>query len=132
MNKFLLDTHIWIWNLVKPSQITPRVLSALRSEESELYLSPISLWEVSLLHKKGALESEISLTTWLNDALHQFAVREAPITHEVVRALETIETSHKDPADRFLAATAATLDLTLITSDRNLIAGRGYKTLANR
>lgn len=45
--------------------------------------------------------------------------------------MQTIETPHKDPSDRFLAATAAALDLTLITSDRNLLAGRGYKTLSN-
>ena len=35
-------------------------------------------------------------------------------------------------ADRFLAATAAALDLQLVTADEQLLAGRGYRVLANR
>jgi PIN domain nuclease of toxin-antitoxin system len=37
-----------------------------------------------------------------------------------------------DPADRFLAATAQTLHLTLVTADRNLLGLGDISTLANR
>ena len=84
-----------------------------------------------MLHKKGRLDASIPLASWFSDALRRYAIQEAPVTYDVIRALETVETPHKDPADRFLAATATALDLTLITSDRNLLAGRGYKTLSN-
>ena len=40
--------------------------------------------------------------------------------------------SHQDPADRFIAATAAVHELTLVTADDVLLGGRGYKTLASR
>jgi PIN domain nuclease of toxin-antitoxin system len=46
--------------------------------------------------------------------------------------IEGVRTAHKDPADRFLAATAKTFALTLVTADENLIRGRGYSALANR
>ena len=59
-------------------------------------------------------------------------MKEAPVTHAVVRALGGIETPHRDPADRFLAATAAALDLQLVTSDERLLAGRGYQIMPNR
>lgn len=131
MNRFLLDTHIWVWNLVDLTKLSREVRDTLRDDEAQLWLSPISLWEVSLLHKKGRLDASIPLASWFSDALRQYATQEAPVTYDVIRALETVETPHKDPADRFLAATAAALDLTLITSDRNLLAGRGYKTLSN-
>lgn len=131
MNRFLLDTHIWVWNLVNLTKLSQEVRDTLRDDEAQLWLSPISLWEVSLLHKKGRLDASIPLASWFSDALRQYAIQEAPVTYDVIRALETVETPHKDPADRFLAATAAALDLTLITSDRNLLAGRGYKTLSN-
>jgi PIN domain nuclease of toxin-antitoxin system len=39
---------------------------------------------------------------------------------------------HQDPADRFLAASAKVYGLTLVTSDRNLLAGKGFSVLANR
>jgi len=37
-----------------------------------------------------------------------------------------------DPADRFLAATAQVLDLTLVTADERLLGLRNIKSLANR
>jgi PIN domain nuclease of toxin-antitoxin system len=39
---------------------------------------------------------------------------------------------HADPADRFLAATAKVLDLTLVTADENLLNLSEIVTLPNR
>ena len=39
--------------------------------------------------------------------------------------------NHKDPADRFLAATAIVFDLILVTSDQKLMDVPGLKVLAN-
>jgi PIN domain nuclease of toxin-antitoxin system len=39
---------------------------------------------------------------------------------------------HRDPADRFLAATAQVLDLTLVTADEHLFGCKGVRLLANR
>jgi PIN domain nuclease of toxin-antitoxin system len=39
---------------------------------------------------------------------------------------------HNDPADRFLAATAQVLNLTLVTADFNLLGLGEISTLANR
>jgi PIN domain nuclease of toxin-antitoxin system len=39
---------------------------------------------------------------------------------------------HRDPADRFLAATAQVLDLTLVTADEKLLGLGTIRTLANR
>jgi PIN domain nuclease of toxin-antitoxin system len=55
---------------------------------------------------------------------------EAPLTHRVALATREIVVPHKDPMDRFLAATAKVYDLVLVTADADLLAGRGFKTLA--
>ena len=39
---------------------------------------------------------------------------------------------HRDPADRFLAATAYTLDITIVTADEKLFGLGTIQTLANR
>jgi PIN domain nuclease of toxin-antitoxin system len=130
--KLLLDTHIWLWSLLDPGRLTKRVQGALRSEKSELWLSPISLWELQVLVEKGRVEIETDVATWLDEAARVAPMKEAPLTDAVVRALSTIETPHQDPADRFLAATAAILDLQLVTSDEKLLGGKGYRVLANR
>jgi PIN domain nuclease of toxin-antitoxin system len=130
--KLLLDTHIWLWSLLDPRRLTKRVQGALRSEKSELWLSPISLWELQVLVEKGRVEIETDVAEWLDEAARVAPMKEAPLTDAVVRALSTIETPHQDPADRFLAATAAILDLQLVTSDEKLLGGKGYRVLANR
>lgn len=130
--KLLLDTHIWLWSLLDPAKLTKRVRGALRSEMSELWLSPISIWELQVLVEKGRVEIETDVDTWVDEAARVAPLKEAPLTNAVVRALSTIETPHQDPADRFLAATAAILDLQLVTSDENLLGGKGYRALANR
>ena len=130
--KLLLDTHIWVWSLSDPSKLSRRVTRALDSKSSELWLSPISLWELGLLAEKGRVGLPGGLDAWIDEALRVAPMKEAPVTHAVVRALGGIETPHRDPADRFLAATAAALDLQLVTSDERLLAGRGYQIMPNR
>ena len=130
--RLLLDTHIWIWSLSDSSRLKPRVKRALKAKTSELWLSPISLWELGILVEKGRIELSSGLDAWIDDALRVAPMREAPLTRAVVRALGSVATPHRDPADRFLAATAAVLDLALVTADERLLAGRGYRVLENR
>lgn len=129
--KLLLDTHIWIWSVLDPSKLGQRVIAALRDGTSELWLSPISLWELAILAEKRKVELRGGLWNWIDAAQRSAPMREAPLTSEVVRALDRIEVPHKDPADRFLAATAAALDLRLVTSEARLLTGRGYKVFEN-
>jgi PIN domain nuclease of toxin-antitoxin system len=59
-------------------------------------------------------------------------MREAPLTHEIALASEELSLPHGDPVDRFLAATAQVLGLTLVTADSRLLGLGNISTLANR
>lgn len=128
--KLLLDTHIWLWALREPSRLSRRVLQELKDSRNELWLSPISTWEASLLHAKGRIRLCGNLREWLADATAHF--HEAPLTHEIVVAASELPFSHPDPADRFIAATAGTLGLTLVTADERLLGLGNIGTMANR
>jgi PIN domain nuclease of toxin-antitoxin system len=56
---------------------------------------------------------------------------EALATHEVAETAELLQ-MHRDPADRFIAATAQVLGLTLVTADERLLGIGNIQTLANR
>ena len=56
---------------------------------------------------------------------------EAPLTNEIAFVAGSL-LLHGDPADRFLAATAKVLGLTLVTADRRLLGLGDIATLANR
>ena len=128
--KLLLDTHIWLWSLAEPDRLSRRIRQELRDDHNELWLSPVSTWETLLLNAKGRIRLQGDLGTWVTDATSSF--REAPLTHEIVLVAHELSLRHPDPADRFLAATAAVLGLTLVTADRRLLGLGAIATLANR
>jgi PIN domain nuclease of toxin-antitoxin system len=127
--KLLLDTHIWLWILEDPGRLGRRLHAELRSGDHELWLSPVSVWEALLLNRKGRIRLEEDLRAWFDDATARF--QEAPLTHEIVFAAHRLPLL-PDPADRFLAATAQVLELTLVTADERLLGLGKIRTLANR
>jgi len=128
--KLLLDTHIWIWSLADPKQLSQRVQRELRDQDNELWLSPVSTWEALLLHSKGRIHLHASARDWVTKATMH--MHEAPLTHEIVVAAQELPLPHQDPADRFLVATADLLGLTLVTADHRLLGLGTIATLANR
>ena len=112
--RLLLDTHVWLWALQAPSQLNSRVRAELRNPANELWLSPVSTWEALLLNARGRIRLPVNLAHWLAQATAP--LREAPFTHEIVLTAQQVPLPHRDPADRFLAATVQIMDLTLVTS----------------
>ena len=128
--RLLFDTHIWVWSMVEPRRLAPRIHRELLDPGNELWLSPISVWEVLLLHAKGRIQFATDVREWTEHAIANF--REAPLTHEIAMAAHNLPLAGRDPADRFLAATAEVLGLTLVTADEKLLGLGNIATLANR
>ncbi len=129
--KLLLDTHIWVWSLLEPEKLSRRVVKHLADRNAQLWLSPMSVWELLVLCEKGRVILEPDPAEWVKRALESAPLLEAPLTHEI--ALETVRVRlpHRDPCDHFLTATARVLGLTLITADQRLIESRACPVLAN-
>ncbi|HUK24909.1 MAG TPA: type II toxin-antitoxin system VapC family toxin [Terriglobales bacterium] len=125
----LLDTHIWIWSKSDPKRLGKRAARELSNETNELWLSPVSVWEALVLMQKGTIRVENPFA-WVERAGEQ--LREAPLTREIVRVGMALPLPHRDPADRFLAATAKVLKLTLLTADQRLLGLGEIASLANR
>ena len=130
--RLLLDTHIWIWSLLEPRKLSRRVRVALESPDNELWLSPVSTWELLSLIEKGRVAVDRDPVPWVAEVSRAVAFREASLTHEVAVESRGVDLQHQDPVDRFLAATARVYDLTLVTADDRLLASRRIATLANR
>jgi PIN domain nuclease of toxin-antitoxin system len=131
--RFLLDIHIWIWSLIEPDKLKKSVAQARNDPENELWLSPISIWELSMLVKKHRIEIDDDIDAWVQRALAQINLREAPLTNEVALDVSRNRFSHRDPADHFIVASAKVFDLTLVTADPRLLKLRrqGLAVLAN-
>ena len=129
--KYLLDTHIWFWSYIETSRLSSRVARTLANPQNELWLSPVSVWELTILRRKGRFHVQPDISTWVKKSISDLQLIEAPLTVEVTLAIPSIKFSHGDPADQFLAATAKVFGLTLITADEHLLKLPGIRVLAN-
>ena len=53
--KFLLDTHIWLWSLLEPEQLSDNTRDVLKDDRNTLFLSPITVWETLILAEKNRI-----------------------------------------------------------------------------
>jgi PIN domain nuclease of toxin-antitoxin system len=129
---FLLDTHIWIWTALEPERLTRRVAQALDDPHNQIWLSPMSVWELLMLTRKEKVRLNENAVSWARGTIEKLGLHEAALTNEVAFETESLGLEHADPADRWLAASAKVFNLTLVTSDEKLLNLPGIKVLANR
>ncbi|MGH7822424.1 MAG: type II toxin-antitoxin system VapC family toxin [Candidatus Binatia bacterium] len=128
--RLLLDTHTWLWQLLEPERLSRRASAALEDSDSELHLSPLSVWEALLLAEKRRVTLEPDPVSWVREALRASPVRSTELTPEVAirsRQLEGFEV--RDPVDRFLVATCIVGEMTLVTRDKRMRKYRKVRTL---
>jgi PIN domain nuclease of toxin-antitoxin system len=130
--RLLLDTHIWIWNYTAPEKLTSEVARELTNPENDRFLSPVSIWEVAVLLEKRRINLKQDFGDWFKKSVEDLVLLDAPFHWEVAHELRFTLLGHRDPADRFLVATAKVYDLTLVTSDERLLNAPGLKVLSNR
>jgi len=130
--KLLLDTHIWLWIHREAWKLTSEIHLALANPENELWLSPVSIWELTILLEKKKITLSEEMHRWVEKSKEELSLREAPFTWEVAHELRFTLLDHRDPGDRFLVATAKTYNLTLVTADAKLLGAPGLAVLPNR
>jgi len=129
--KLLLDTHILLWSLLDPGQLSKRVADELENASNELWVSPITTWEIFLLAEKGRVVLDADPAAWLRGVFERIPFKEAVINHEIAIQSRLLDLTHQDPADRFLAATSIVYGLTLVTADKRLGASKDVSVLPN-
>ncbi len=129
--KLLLDTHVWLWLALDPARLSGTARSALDSSEHRLHLSVVSTWEVMVLARKGRIELSMPAEQWVRRALAGAPLTVLPLDLDVAIRSETLAQldHHRDPADRWLIATAAVHELTLVTADGRIRAYPHVSTL---
>jgi PIN domain nuclease of toxin-antitoxin system len=129
----LLDTSIWLRMHREPWKLSSEVTQVVTDPQNELWLSPVSVWELTLLVEGKKITLGEQLDVFVLKSQKELSLREAAFSWAVADELRYTVLPHRDPADRFLVATAKVYDLTLVTSDRILMEPLpGLKVMANR
>jgi len=126
----LLDTHVWLWYLRGDQHLRARTRRLIDASLEACWLSPITIWETGILLERRKIRVPGGFRVWLERNRRRVPLREAPLNEAVALEVFDLDLAHRDPADRFLAATARVYDLKLLTADRKLLDSASVPTLA--
>ena len=114
---YLRDTHALLWWLEDDSTLSTDARDAISDAESNVYVSAVTAWEISIksmlskLEFRSSLEEELRINTF----------QSLPITVEHGLFAGRSPLHHSDPFDRMLIAQATLENLTLITRDKDIL-----------
>ena len=114
--QILLDTHVLLWALTDDAALSAETSTMLRDERNVLWVSAVSIWEISIKHSLRRGEMPVSG----KDALgycRKAGYRWLDIRPEHAAAVEDLPPIHADPFDRLLVAQALTEPMKLLTHD---------------
>jgi PIN domain nuclease of toxin-antitoxin system len=130
--RLLLDTHIWIWSYLEPHKLSSDVAREISNPAHDRYLSAVSIWEMITLIEKKRIQIKQDFGEWFERSKNDLDLLELPMNWQIAHELCFTMLDHRDPADRFLVATAKVYDLTLVTADERLVNIPGLSVLQNR
>lgn len=119
----VLDTHVLLWWVSGASSLSARAKTAMRSalRRGPLIASTISVLEIATAVRRGRLQLAAPLGPWLDDLRALPELRFEPVSALIAQQAGSFDDAVPgDPADRIIAATAASLGLRLVTADRRL------------
>lgn len=120
--KYLIDTHVFIWSLLEPNKITKRVFDILENSENEVYISPISFWEMGIKHQLKKLDLRGINPLHLPHIAEQFdftLLDPEPYDYVAIGTVPQKE-NHHDPFDRILIQQAIRNNLVLLSANEKL------------
>ncbi|MEO6827200.1 MAG: type II toxin-antitoxin system VapC family toxin [Microbacteriaceae bacterium] len=110
---FLIDTHVLLWWLVDDPSLTPVHRDLIADGTAEVYVSSITIAEISIKVSIGKL----SIPEGLNDAIIATGFQELPFTFRHAAQLRNLPWHHRDPFDRMLVSQAMVDGLVFLTAD---------------
>lgn len=116
--KYLVDTSVLIHSLIAQSKLNHRAINLLTDSSSELYLSAVSSWEITIKVATGKLVLPEKAAAFVTRAMRAMSLRSLDITHIHALGVEALPNYHRDPFDRMLIAQALAEGMVLLTRDR--------------
>ena len=111
--KLLLDTHIYLWALSEPNQLSPKQVTAMEDPTNTVYVSSISITEIAIKASLGKLElvfDPLDAAEKSGFEMLNFSAKDALI-------LTDLPFHHRDPFDRMLITQAISHKLIIATQD---------------
>ncbi len=117
--KYLLDTHTFLWYLLKPEKLSQKVFDIINNEDTEIYVSTTSVWEIAIKVQINKLSLGNISVYHIPNVIKQLnftAINPDIYDYVSFTDLATKE-NHRDPFDRMLIHTAIRNNLVVLSCD---------------
>ena len=114
--RILLDTHVLLWALGERRRLDRPTLTAIESEENEVFFSAASIWEIAIKSALGKADFGVRPKEIAAAALGA-GLRELPVNSGAASRVAELPLLHRDPFDRLLIAQAIEEPAILYTAD---------------
>jgi PIN domain nuclease of toxin-antitoxin system len=118
--KYLLDTCTFLWVAQQPGMLSPAASAVIDDAANELYVSDVSIWEITLKHSAGRLPLPAAPRKWIPDKFAYHQLQNLSLDHAAIYRSGDLPRVHPDPFDRLLAAQAIEAGMTILSPDTPL------------
>ena len=117
--KYLLDTHTFLWYLLKPEKLSQKVFDIINNEDTDIYVSTTTVWEIAIkVQLKKISLGNISVYHIPNVIKQLNFTAINPDIYDYVSFTDlAIKENHRDPFDRMLIHTAIRNNLVVLSRD---------------
>ena len=117
---FLLDTNALLWSQQNPQKLSRKIRSYLEDSYSEVYYSPISIWEIAIKYAAGKLSlGGLTPSQFLDYLEEESALSCLELLSGTLATSYMLPLYHRDPFDRMIIWEALQHDLVLVSSDNS-------------
>lgn len=117
MSSYLVDTHALLWFLTDDQQLSPKAKHTIETPTNVLLVSAATMWEIAIKKHVGKLHAPDELPALIRaQGFDELAIT----TDHAWRVATLLQSAHKDPFDRMLAAQALAEQLPIISNDSRL------------
>lgn len=111
--KLLLDTHVVLWWLDDPSQVSAAARAEISDPRNVVLVSAVTAWEIAIKRRLGKLSAPDDF----EHAIASAGFGELAVTVAHALLTEMLPDHHRDPFDRLLVAQARHEGCALISRD---------------
>jgi PIN domain nuclease of toxin-antitoxin system len=129
MKSLLLDSHTLLWYENEPELLSGHVHKAMRGTSTEIFVSPVSVYELGLKVAKQQLPHAQDMFDDLQLHLKIYGFKMLPFDERHALRAARLPWPHRDPFDRMLAAQAIEESMILVTKDKVFKTLRELTTL---
>jgi PIN domain nuclease of toxin-antitoxin system len=115
--RLILDSHVLIWAVDDPAQLSPTASGLLQDPANALLVSAATIWEVAIKVGLGKLTLSQPYRAWMSQALSDIGAAILPITVEYADAQAALPFHHRDPFDRLIIAQTLAESISVVSDD---------------